>query len=40
MKAKDLEKLYPEFNQFCSIREKFDPHGCFLNDHLRELFIF
>jgi FAD-linked oxidoreductase len=39
MKAKDLEKLYPEFNQFCTIREKFDPHGCFLNDHLRELFI-
>jgi FAD-linked oxidoreductase len=39
-KGPDLEKLYPQFNQFRALREKFDPQGCFLNDHLKELFLY
>jgi FAD/FMN-containing dehydrogenase len=32
------EALYPEYEAFQSIRREFDPHGIFLNPHLRELF--
>lgn len=33
-----VEALYPEYEAFQQIRRDFDPHGIFLNPHLRELF--
>lgn len=36
--ASDLEALYPRWDQFCEVREELDPHGLFLNDHLRDVF--
>jgi len=33
-----LTKLYPRFSEFNSIRQKFDPKGRMLNQHLRKLF--
>jgi FAD/FMN-containing dehydrogenase len=36
--AEDMPLLYPRFHDFQSIRRKMDPSGCFLNDHLRNLF--
>lgn len=36
--ASDLEPLYPEWDRFQDARRDLDPHGAFLNDHLRELF--
>lgn len=35
--AEHLAGLYPEWDQFAGIRERFDPGGTLLNDHLREL---
>ncbi|WP_018600019.1 D-arabinono-1,4-lactone oxidase [Mycobacterium sp. 155] len=32
------EQLYPKYEEFQEIRRRFDPHGIFLNPHLRELF--
>lgn len=33
-----LRQLYPEWDAFLAIRREFDPHGRFLNAHLRSLF--
>jgi FAD/FMN-containing dehydrogenase len=33
-----VEALYPRYEDFQRIRREFDPHGIFLNPHLRELF--
>jgi FAD/FMN-containing dehydrogenase len=37
-RADDMPSLYPRFYDFKAIRRKMDPSGCFLNDHLRNLF--
>ena len=37
-KAQDLEQLYPKWDEFHEIRSQLDPHGRFLNDHLRQVF--
>jgi FAD/FMN-containing dehydrogenase len=37
-RANDMPSLYPRFHDFQAIRRKMDPSGCFLNDHLRNLF--
>ena len=37
--ARDLHALYPEFDRFRAVRERLDPQGRFLNDHLRRLFL-
>jgi len=34
----DLAELYPEWDRFVAARERVDPDGVFLNDHLAELF--
>jgi FAD/FMN-containing dehydrogenase len=36
--APRVRELYPELDTFLRIRAELDPHGLFLNDHLRELF--
>lgn len=36
--AADLRALYPRFDEFRALRARLDPHGRFLNDHLRRLF--
>lgn len=33
-----VEALYPRYDDFQRIRRDFDPHGIFLNPHLRDLF--
>jgi FAD/FMN-containing dehydrogenase len=38
MTASQLQPLYPQWDNFLKLREKMDPHGIFLNDHLKELF--
>lgn len=35
---KDFEKMYPAFPKFCSIRDKLDPTGMFLNTYLEKVF--
>ncbi|KAL7987177.1 hypothetical protein Chor_006096, partial [Crotalus horridus] len=35
---KDFEKMYPDFQKFCCIREKLDPRGMFLNSYLERVF--
>ncbi|KAK4825330.1 hypothetical protein QYF61_026849 [Mycteria americana] len=35
---KDFEKMYPAFPKFCSVREKLDPTGIFLNAYLEKVF--
>ncbi|NWX77660.1 GGLO oxidase, partial [Alca torda] len=35
---KDFEKMYPAFPKFCSVREKLDPTGMFLNAYLEKVF--
>ncbi|MGH0032818.1 MAG: D-arabinono-1,4-lactone oxidase [Myxococcota bacterium] len=35
--APELRDLYPRFGDFTALRERLDPHGVFLNEHLREL---
>jgi FAD/FMN-containing dehydrogenase len=37
--ARQLQQLYPRFNEFVAVRDRVDPSGRFLNDHLRKLFI-
>lgn len=37
LRAEHLQGLYPEWSTFRAIRKSFDPEGCFMNDHLREL---
>lgn len=34
----DLEKVYPKWQDFQNMRERFDPQGLWLNPHLRSLF--
>ena len=36
--ASELTELYPNFGRFQALREKLDPEGRMLNDHLRTLF--
>lgn len=36
--ATDLAALYPRFGDFQSLRETYDPHRVFTNDHLDQLF--
>jgi FAD-linked oxidoreductase len=38
LEATELLALYPEFGRFQALREKLDPQGRMLNDHLRKLF--
>ena len=38
MRAAELAPLYPEWDAFAHIRERLDPDGVLLNEHLRELF--
>ncbi|XP_027566084.2 L-gulonolactone oxidase-like [Pipra filicauda] len=35
---KELEKMFPAFPKFCSVREKLDPTGIFLNSYLEKVF--
>ncbi|MBZ0270448.1 FAD-binding protein [bacterium] len=35
--AADFARLYPRWNDFLAVRERFDPRGTFLNDHLRRV---
>jgi FAD-linked oxidoreductase len=37
--AAQLQKLYPRFADFQTLREKLDPTGRMLNDHLRRIFV-
>jgi FAD/FMN-containing dehydrogenase len=36
-RAGDLAALYPRWGDFVALRRELDPHGVFLNDHLRSL---
>lgn len=36
--ASELTELYPNFSRFQALREKLDPEGRMLNDHLKKLF--
>jgi FAD/FMN-containing dehydrogenase len=38
IRAEDMSRLYPRFQDFQAIRRNLDPSGRFLNDHLRSLF--
>jgi len=38
LKAKELETLYPRWNDFVALRKQMDPTGKFLNNYLSELF--
>ena len=38
LKAVDLKEIYPRWEDFCDLRKKLDPHGIFINNHLKELF--
>ena len=37
--ARELRKLYPQWDAFVAVRERLDPDGRFLNDHLRHLLL-
>jgi len=39
LSARELAPLYPRWQHFASVRERFDPQGVFLNDHLRRIMI-
>jgi FAD/FMN-containing dehydrogenase len=36
LQSKEISSLYPKWNNFLEIREKMDPHGVFLNEHLKK----
>lgn len=38
LKDRDFEKIYPKWNEFKKIRETLDPHGRFINSHLKDIF--
>lgn len=38
MTADRLERLFPRYNDFVTMRRRFDPKGTFLNNHTRALF--
>jgi len=35
----ELLSLYPKFADFLIVRQELDPDGMFLNEYLRELFV-
>jgi FAD/FMN-containing dehydrogenase len=37
LSADELREMYPEWDTFQDARERLDPDGVFLNDHLREV---
>lgn len=37
LSTKELKNLYPKWDDFMELRERFDPQGVFLNSYLREL---
>lgn len=37
MGAAELSALYPEWDAFVRIRERFDPDGVLMSEHLRDL---
>lgn len=37
--AKELKPLYARWDDFLSVRQRLDPKGIFLNDHLKQLFF-
>jgi FAD-linked oxidoreductase len=39
LNASDLKLLYPRWSDFQDLRHELDPHGVFLNDHLRKLMV-
>jgi FAD/FMN-containing dehydrogenase len=39
LSARELAPLYPRWQHFASVRERFDPQGIFLNDHLRRILV-
>lgn len=39
LRAAELAPLYPRWQHFASVRERFDPQGVFLNEHLRRILI-
>jgi len=39
LRRADLAVLYPDWERFHAVRRQLDPHGRFLNAHLRRLFI-
>ncbi|MBP8909808.1 MAG: hypothetical protein KBG34_10430, partial [Pseudoxanthomonas sp.] len=38
LNARQLQPLYPKWKDFIDVRQALDPHGKFLNPHLRSLF--
>jgi FAD/FMN-containing dehydrogenase len=38
MSSARLTRLFPHYESFLETRQRFDPHGVFLNDHLEPLF--
>jgi FAD/FMN-containing dehydrogenase len=38
MSPQRLERIYPRYDAFKTLRREIDPDGVFLNDHLRSLF--
>jgi FAD/FMN-containing dehydrogenase len=36
-RARDLRRHYPDWDRFEAVRRRLDPHGVFLNEHLRDL---
>jgi L-gulonolactone oxidase len=36
--AEELAPLYPGWETFLAIRQKFDPTGTFVNDYVRRIF--
>ncbi|HEV3136415.1 MAG TPA: D-arabinono-1,4-lactone oxidase, partial [Pirellulales bacterium] len=39
LSSAELEQLYPEWERFHAVRMQLDPHGRFLNEYLRRLFL-
>ena len=39
MTADRLDRLFPRYNDFVTMRRRFDPNGTFLNAHTRKLFL-
>jgi FAD/FMN-containing dehydrogenase len=37
--ARELQDLYPEWDRFRDVRERLDPAGTFLNEHLRRVLL-
>jgi len=39
LKARELSKLYPKFEEFVKLRQQFDPQNIFLNDFIKSTLI-